>query len=210
MDSQIITFTLAAVILTITPGVDTMLVIRNVLRGNWKDGVTTTIGICSGLFVHAALSALGVSILLMHSATTFHLFKLAGALYLMWLGIQSLLRAKNKLGFQNTFKNPIPTKKITQRQCFWEGYLSNILNPKAIVFYLAFLPQFISSTESALTKSMLLAGIHYVEGIIWLVGLSILLDNTKKFILNSSISRWMDGLCGIMLVSFGARLMTER
>src|SRR5262245_42058822 len=90
IDSQVIAFTAIAAILTITPGADTMLVVRNVLRGGRRDGVITTLGICLGLFVHATLSAVGVSMILMHSATAFHTMKLAGACYLVWLGVQSL------------------------------------------------------------------------------------------------------------------------
>jgi threonine/homoserine/homoserine lactone efflux protein len=103
-----------------------------------------------------------------------------------------------------------PTRRITARQCFLEGLLSNVLNPKAIVFYLAFLPQFIGPTEPALTKSLLLASIHYVEGILWLVTLSIVLDHLRRFMLRSAVRRWLDGLCGIVLVGFGARLAFER
>src|SRR5688572_6154949 len=90
LDTEIIGFTLAVAALTIAPGPDTMLVIRNVLRGGRRDGIVTTFGIGSGLFVHAALSALGVSFLLMQSATAFHFMKFAGAAYLVWLGLQSL------------------------------------------------------------------------------------------------------------------------
>ena len=90
-DSQVIAFALAAAVLTMAPGPDTMLVIRNVLRGGRRDGVRTTLGICSGLFVHATLSACGVSMLLIHSATAFHLLKLAGAGYLVWLGTAQAL-----------------------------------------------------------------------------------------------------------------------
>ena len=89
VDTQVVTFIFVAAALTLTPGADTMLVVRNVLRGGRRDGVVTTVGICSGLFVHAALSALGVSVLLLHSATAFHVVKLVGAGYLVWLGLQS-------------------------------------------------------------------------------------------------------------------------
>jgi len=78
-DTQVLTFTLVAAALTLSPGADTMLVVRNVLRGGRHDGVITTFGICSGLFFHAILSALGVSIILMHSATAFHLVNPVGA-----------------------------------------------------------------------------------------------------------------------------------
>jgi threonine/homoserine/homoserine lactone efflux protein len=93
IDSQIVAFTCIAAVLTLTPGADTMLVVRNVLRGGRHHGMVTTCGICAGLFVHATLSALGVSVILMHSATAFHLVKGAGACYLVWLGVQSLRSA---------------------------------------------------------------------------------------------------------------------
>src|SRR5262245_7245257 len=93
VDSQVIAFTIAAAALTLAPGPDTMLVIRNVLRGGRRDGVVTTLGICSGLFVHATLSALGVSIILTRSAAAFTVVKLLGAIYLAWLGAQSLRKA---------------------------------------------------------------------------------------------------------------------
>jgi len=92
-DAQVIAFAVAAAALTVAPGANDMLVIRNVLRGGRRDGMVTALGVCAGLFVHATLSAVGVSMLLLHSATLFQVVKLAGAGYLVWLGIQSLCRA---------------------------------------------------------------------------------------------------------------------
>ena len=209
MDAQVMAFTWAAAVLTIAPGADTMLVIRNVLRGGRRDGVVTTFGICSGLFVHATLSALGASILLMHSATAFHLVKLAGAGYLMWLGLHSL-RSAVRTPQRSPLEVVEPPRRRAPQQCFLEGFLSNVLNPKAAVFYLAFLPQFIGPTEPVLTKSLLLASIHYVEGLLWLVALSIMLDHLRQFILHATVRRWLDGLCGAVLVGCGARLALER
>ena len=210
VDSQVLAFTLAAAALTMAPGADTMLVVRNVLRGGRRDGIVTTFGICSGLFVHATLSALGVSMLLLHSATALHLVKLAGACYLVWLGLQSLRRVVHMPPSYDSLEAMELPRRRAPQQCFLEGWLSNVLNPKTAVFYLAFLPQFIGPTEPVLTKSLLLAGIHYVEGIVWLVALSILLDHTRRFLLKSVVRRWLDGLCGIVLVGFGARLALER
>jgi RhtB (resistance to homoserine/threonine) family protein len=210
VDSQVIAFTLAAAALTIAPGPDTMLVIRNVLRGGRRDGVVTTFGICSGLFVHAMLSAFGVSMLLMHSATAFHLVKLAGACYLVWLGLQSLRRAVYMPPPPDSLEAMALLPRRAPQHCFLEGWLSNVLNPKTAVFYLAFLPQFIGPTEPVLAKSLLLAGIHYVEGIVWLVVLSFLLDHTRRFLLKSAVRRWLEGLCGAVLVGFGARLALAR
>ena len=160
-----------------------MLVIRNVLRGGRRDGVITTFGICAGLFVHATLSACGVSMLLMHSATAFHLVKLAGAGYLVWVGLQSLRHAVRTPHIPDRQEAVGSPCRRAPQQCLLEGFLSNVLNPKTAVFYLAFLPQFIGPTEPVLTKSLLLASIHYVEGILWLVALSILFDHTRRFIL---------------------------
>jgi RhtB (resistance to homoserine/threonine) family protein len=210
VDAQVIAFTFAAAALTIAPGADTMLVIRNVLRGGRRDGVLTTFGICAGLFVHATLSACGVSMLLLHSATAFHLVKLAGAGYLGWLGLQSLRRAVRTQYAPDRHEAVESPGRSTPQQCLLEGLLSNVLNPKTAVFYLAFLPQFIGPTEPVLTKSLLLAGIHYVEGILWLVALSILCDHTRRFLLKSAVRRWLDGLCGAVLVGFGARLALAR
>src|SRR6266850_4089607 len=93
LGSQTLAFIAVAALLTVAPGPDTMLVLRNVLRGGRRDGVATTLGVCSGCLVHATLSALGVSMILLHSATLFHALKGLGGSYLVWLGLQSLFKA---------------------------------------------------------------------------------------------------------------------
>jgi RhtB (resistance to homoserine/threonine) family protein len=210
IDSQVIAFAVAAALLTIAPGPDTMLVLRNVLRGGRRDGVVTTFGICSGLFAHAALSAFGVSLLLERSATAFSAVKVVGACYLVWLGLQSLLK-----GMRGAYASvPVETvdrlRRSNSRRSFVEGLLSNLLNPKTAVFYLAFLPQFISPSDDVLKKSLLLASIHYCEAVLWLVALSSLFDRMQRFILKSAVRRWLDRVCGAALIGFGARLAFER
>jgi threonine/homoserine/homoserine lactone efflux protein len=168
IDSQVVAFTFVAAALTLTPGADTMLVVRNVLRGGRRDGVITTVGICLGLFMHATLSALGVSVILLHSATAFHLVKWAGACYLVWLGVQSLSSAVRGASHAVDTERCMTTVVVAPQRCFLEGLLSNVLNPKVAVFYLAFLPQCIGPTDAVLPQPLLLAGIHYVEGMLWL------------------------------------------
>jgi RhtB (resistance to homoserine/threonine) family protein len=210
MDSQIVAFTFAAAVLTVTPGQDTMLVVRNVLRGGRGDGVVTTLGICAGLFMHATLSALGVSVILMHSATAFHLVKFAGACYLVWLGARSLSSAMRGGHHPAGPEHRLATDAISPHRCFLEGVLSNVLNPKTAVFYLAFLPQFIGPADPVLQKSLLLAGIHYAEGIVWLVGVSMAVEQTRRLFLQSMVRRWLDGICGTLFIGFGVRLALER
>ena len=209
LDAQVVAFTFVAAALTLTPGADTMLVVRNVLRGGRRDGVITTVGICLGIFMHATLSALGVSVLLLHSATAFHLVKYAGACYLVWLGVQSLYSAVRGASYV-TGTERCMTTVVSPQRCFLEGLLSNVLNPKVAVFYLAFLPQFIGPTDAVLQKSLLLAGIHYVEGMLWLVMVSIVVEHTRRFFMQATVRRWLDGVCGTLFVGFGVRLALER
>src|SRR5262245_63634681 len=143
IDHQIIAFAGIAALLTITPGQDTVLVIRNVMAQGQRAGLLTTFGICCGLFVHATLSAVGLSLILLKSATAFEVVKLLGAAYLIWLGAQSLWQAFH--GSNRVFEKSIPEQRSAKGwPCFVQGFLTNILNPKVVVFYLAFLPQFIS------------------------------------------------------------------
>jgi threonine/homoserine/homoserine lactone efflux protein len=167
IDHQIIAFAGIAALLTITPGQDTVLVIRNVMAQGQRAGLLTTFGICCGLFVHATLSAVGLSLILLKSATAFEVVKLLGAAYLIWLGARSLRQALR--GSNRAFEKSIPKQRSANGwPCFVQGFLTNILNPKVAVFYLAFLPQFIGPGDWVFGKSMLLALIHWVEGILLL------------------------------------------
>lgn len=206
-DAQLVAFFLVAGVLTITPGADTMLVIRNVLRGGRADGLATTFGIVSGLLVHASLSAVGVSMLLANSVAAFQALKLAGAAYLIWLGIRSLRAAAHSGG-------PGPATaaggRASARRSFREGLLTNLLNPKVVVFYIAFLPQFIDAGDAVLAKSLLLAAMHAVQGVLWLGGLSFALARGRRFILRPNVRRTLDAVCGTVLVAFGVRLALAR
>ncbi len=203
------TFLLASLVLTLTPGVDTILVMRNVLRGGRSDGLVTTLGICSGLFVHATLSACGISVLLLQSALLFGLLKTAGALYLIWLGLRSLcdtVRGKSLL--------TLPTERF-RGESHWklslrEGLLSNVLNPKPILFYMAFLPQFIGPSDPVLLKSLGLAGLHFLMGIVWLGLISCFLQQVKTWLGRPAVTRTLNGLCGIVLLFFGIQLGLAR
>jgi RhtB (resistance to homoserine/threonine) family protein len=204
-DPQVLAFTLVAAVMTMTPGADTLLVVRNVLRGGRRDGFVTMFGICSGLYAHALLSALGVSVILMHSATAFTVLKVAGACYLVWLGIQSLRSAGRAAAAPDAGAARIPAL-----QNFREGFLTNLLNPKVIVFYLALLPQFIGPDDAVLQKSLLLAVIHFVEGILWFTVVSILVDRSRQFFMKPRQRQLIDAACGTILVALGFRLAWQQ
>jgi RhtB (resistance to homoserine/threonine) family protein len=207
-DSQVLAFTLLAALMTLSPGADTLLVVRNVLRGGRRDGLATAVGICSGLYVHALLSALGISMILMHSAAAYTALKIAGAAYLAWLGLQSLrsaARERPHAAAGNARPAPVPAWRS-----WHEGFITNVLNPKVIVFYLALLPQFIGAGDPVLAKSLLLTAIHVVEGIVWFAIVSFLVDRSRRYFLRPLLRRWIDGLCGAFLVALGVRLALQR
>jgi threonine/homoserine/homoserine lactone efflux protein len=197
----------AVALLTVTPGVDSLMVVRNTLRGGWRDGVLTSIAICCGLFVHALISAGGISLILMQSAALFGALKLAGAGYLVWLGIQSL-RAAAKGG---ALAMPAAVRRapLPARVPLREGFLSNVLNPKAIVFYMAFLPQFIQPQEAAMLKALFLAGIHFLLANLWQLLLVLLVLKARRWLAATGVRRTLDGITGSVMVALGIRLGIE-
>ncbi|MDZ7853623.1 MAG: LysE family translocator [Halomonas sp.] len=208
-DAQFWPFLVAITLLSMSPGVDTLLVIRNTTRGGWRDGVATSLAICCGLFVHATVSALGISLILLQSAWAFNLLKVAGAAYLVWLGVNSLRSARRGQG--------LPVSGVqAERQpvALWrsvrEGLLSNVLNPKTVVFYMAFLPQFIAHGDPALVKSLWLAGVHFVVANLWQVTIVLMVGSAGRWLASPAFSRWLNGITGAVLVGFGIKLALTR
>lgn len=200
-------FLIAITILTLTPGLDTALVIRNTSRAGMADGCVTSLGICIGLFVHATFSAIGISAILTQSAELFHVMKMVGAGYLIWLGISSL-RSLSKAG-QGIHVGALSHTQLSVKRSLREGFLSNVLNPKTAVFYLAFLPQFINPEYSPLLQSLFMAAIHFVIAMLWQCGLAGALSSAKNLLKNAAFMRWMEGTTGVVLVLLGAKLMTD-
>ncbi|MDR9827911.1 LysE family translocator [Vibrio sp. FNV 38] len=200
-------FLVAITILTLTPGLDTALVIRNTTRGGFHDGALTSFGICLGLFVHASFSALGISVILTQSAELFYAVKTLGAIYLIWLGISSI-RSMKKSGAVAV--DSTVSQSIDVRRSLREGFLSNVLNPKTAVFYLAFLPQFINPDYSPFLQSLLMASIHFGIAMVWQCGLSGMLNSAKSLLKNASFIRWMEGTTGAVLIVLGIKLLIEK
>jgi RhtB (resistance to homoserine/threonine) family protein len=210
MMPQIWTYLIPITLLTLTPGVDTVLIIRNTTRGGWWDGALSSLGICCGLFVHAVVSAVGISVILLQSAWAFQALKLAGAAYLVWLGVVSLRSAARSGAPLQPDRRSRPVYQFSARRSLVEGFLSNVLNPKAVVFYMAFLPQFIDPSGSALKQSLFLAGLHFAIAMVWQCLLASIVDRVKNWIQNPKIRRGMDGLTGSIMLFFGIKLALDR
>ncbi len=209
MENSLWTYLIAISLLTITPGVDTVLVIRNTTRGGWRDGALSSLGICLGLFVHATVSAVGISVILLQSAWAFRALRLAGAAYLVWLGIASLRSAARRSAMEGLSGHRPAKVDFDPQRSLREGLLSNVLNPKAVVFYMAFLPQFIDPAGSAVSQSLFLAGLHFVIAMIWQCLLASAVDQARRWLQSSRVRRTLDGLTGSIMVVFGIKLASS-
>ena len=201
IDSEVLAFTAIAAVLALTPGADTMLVIKNTIRGGQSAGLITTLGILSGILLHALISAVGLSVILAQSAFLFHLIQTAGAVYLIWLGGKVLRSIRTQ-----AVSAIISPGKVRQ-DSYWEGLITNVLNPKVAIFYIAFLPQFISPGDPVLAKSVLLACIHNALSLLWLGGLAMAISSGRRWIEQPPVQFWLSGISGVILIGLGVRLM---
>ena len=200
-------FLIAITILTLTPGLDTALVIRNTTRSGAIQGGITSLGVCLGLFVHATFSAVGISAILLQSAELFMVMKWIGAGYLIWLGIGSL-----KTMCQGGGAIDVAAVSVAEgdwKKSLKEGFLSNVLNPKTAVFYLAFLPQFIHPDYSPFLQSLAMAAIHFAITMVWQCSLAVMINRAKGVLSNTSFVRWLEGATGMVLVGLGFKLLLD-
>jgi len=213
MDSHLWAFVLVATLLAVTPGADTLLVVRNVLTRGRPAGLATIAGIAAGCLVHATLSAVGVALVLVRSAEAFVVLKWCGAIYLFALGAQSLgrwLRLDARVA-ESAGEGPAERPRAARRLRSWlEGLLTNVLNPKVGIFYLAFLPQFIAAGDPALARSLLLAGLHIGIGVVWLSTLVFGVGRIRPLVESRLWRARLEGVSGAVLIGLGIRLAAER
>ncbi|HEY9120387.1 MAG TPA: LysE family translocator [Marinobacter sp.] len=205
-------YLVAISLLTVTPGVDTLLVMRNAGRGGLRDGCVTSAGICSGLFIHASLSALGISMLLVETAWAFAALKWAGACYLIWLGLSSLRQALKRAPGQRAGPGGNDAggmASVSTAVSFREGLLSNVLNPKTALFYMALLPQFIDPAGNTFQQSLFLAAVHFVLAMIWQCALAGVVVRSRRLEVGQGAKRALNALTGGFFVAIGAKLASQ-
>lgn len=165
-----ITFILTALLFVMTPGIDTFFVLNKSIDQGRKSGINATLGISTGVLTHSLLGALGLSFLIAKSAFAFTIIKYVGAVYLIYLG---LLKLKTKSEFSP--KSVIDKKKQKSKSDFWAGFLTNTLNPKVALFFLAFFPQFIKPAQIHNPIPFIILGLTFaVIGIVWYLSLTLL------------------------------------
>lgn len=210
MGNSLFAYLIAISLLTVTPGLDTILVIHNTTRGGVKDGFFSSLGTCTGYFVHATFSAVGISVILLHSAFAFGMLKLVGAGYLIWLGGVSLWSVAKKSKDPDEEEMAAAVEEFRIVRSLREGFLSNVLNPKIIVFYMAFLPQFIDPARPALTQALFFAGIHFVIAMVWQTFVASMVDRARVLLMKKKVRSAMDGVTGTLMVMFGVLLAWDR
>jgi threonine/homoserine/homoserine lactone efflux protein len=202
----LIAFSIAAGLLTVTPGLDTALVLRTAAAEGPKKAAMAAAGVCLGTVVWAAAVGLGLGALLAASKLAYDILKWAGAAYLVWLGAHLLLRPRDRFEIAATAS----ARGVSASGWFGRGVLNNLLNPKAGVFYVSFLPQFVPPTAPAAPFMILLGTLHAAMGAVWFGAIIGATRPISGALQKARVVRWLDRLTGGVFVGFGVRLALER
>jgi threonine/homoserine/homoserine lactone efflux protein len=196
-------FIASGLLLNAMPGPDSLLIVTRSAAQGWRAGSAAALGIGTGTFVHVLGAALGLSAVLATSASAFTVVKLVGAAYLLYLGIR-LLFARGAA----PAPHPTAAPALSLRTVFAQGFLTNVLNPKVALFFLAFVPQFIEPTAPSKALAFIaLGGVFYVNSMLWCHGLAGFAAAAGRRVRPSaSAGRWLNRLVGAVFVSFGLRL----
>lgn len=211
MDLQaVVTFTLLVLLLTIMPGPNGALILKTVPQNGRRAGILNLAGIVSAFSIHGICSILGLSALILKTSQAFFTVKLLGSFYLLYLGVTSIWQAfylkqsSSKIIKSENNKNVIRKNK----RLFLEGFLTNLLNPKASMFYLAVFPQFINLEGNPIFESIVLVGIHSIVVVIWFSFMIIALGKITRALSSMKFKRMVQGAAGSLMLWFGYRLLT--
>ena len=199
-------FLVAGILLNLTPGPDTVYILGRSIAQGREAGVASALGISLGSIFHTCAAALGLSAILATSALAFRTIKLIGGAYLIFLGIKMILDRRRQLSLPSDFR------RLTIVAAFRQGVLTNVLNPKVALFFLAFLPQFIDPASNMKIAAFIALGLTFVTtGTIWCLILarfaSIFSERLRK---NETASQWLNRTAGALFIFLGLRLATAK
>lgn len=196
---NLLAFTFAATLLTLTPGLDTALVLRTATVEGKRQALQATLGINAGCLLWGAAVAFGLGALVAVSEVAFNLLKYCGAAYLAWLGVNMLLRPRRAFASAEADGKPAGN-------WFIKGMLGNVLNPKVGIFYVSFLPQFIPQGQPMILWTFGLVSIHVLIGALWSLALISATRPLSGFLRRERVIQWMDRTTGMIFVLFAVRL----
>jgi threonine/homoserine/homoserine lactone efflux protein len=202
VDPSLAAFVPVAALLIVVPGPDVLLVVRNAVRER-AAGLATAAGILGGTLVHGAAATVGLSALVAASATAFTVVKVLGAGYLVLLGIQALWASRRRPGAPGV---DAPAAPLRVGRAARQGFLTNVLNPKVAVFFVAFLPQFVPVGGSVAASTALLAGLFAAMTAVYLPLLVVLTGRAAALLARPVARRLLDRVAGVVFIGFGVRL----
>jgi RhtB (resistance to homoserine/threonine) family protein len=199
-------FLAAGILLNLTPGPDTLYILGRSAAQGREAGVASALGISLGSVFHTCAAALGLSAILATSAFAFVAIKLVGGAYLVFLGIKMILDRRRKLILPSNFR------RRTAIAAFRQGVLTNVLNPKVALFFLAFLPQFIDPASNMKIAAFIALGLTFVTtGTIWCLVLAWFASSfSERWRNNESIAQWLNRTAGAVFIFLGLRLATAK
>lgn len=202
MDS-LLTFSLAAVLLTLTPGLDTALILRTATTEGKNQAIQAALGINTGCLLWGVAIAFGLGSVVAVSELAYDILKYCGAAYLGWLGVCMLVRPRKQLIVADASNK-------TASNWFLKGVLGNALNPKVGIFYVSFLPQFIPQGHSPVIWTFGLVTIHITMGIVWSLMLIGATRPLASLLRKEKVIRWLDRTTGLVFLLFAVRLAISR
>lgn len=199
-------FIISGLLLNLMPGPDSLLIMTRSATQGWRAGVAATLGIGAGTMVHVTAAAVGLSAILATSATAFMLVKYVGAAYILYMAV-ALLLSKRKEATAAASIAPLPYRRI-----FFQGFLTNVLNPKVAIFFLAFVPQFIDTAAPNKALAFVVLGcIFNINGMLWSVSLALFTGMASaRLKVSPVVSLWLNRATGGLFVWLGIKLALSK
>jgi threonine/homoserine/homoserine lactone efflux protein len=195
-------FAVAALMLNLTPGNDMLYVAARSASQGTKAGIVSSLGIMFGCMVHIIAAVIGLSAIIAGSAVAFNIVKYLGAAYLIYIGVRSILNKKKSLGLKKNIK------RLSYRTIFFQGFATNVLNPKVALFFLAFLPQFINIETGNTALQILFLGTWFdVGGTLVNILVAVLFGRISMWLSQSPrFVQWQERITGAMLIGLGIKV----
>ncbi|WP_078431518.1 LysE family translocator [Metabacillus halosaccharovorans] len=203
--NDFLTFLVLTLFVVMSPGVDTALITKRTIADGRKNGYKMALGITSGSLVHTFAAAFGLSAILLQSSLAFDIVKYIGAIYLLYLGISSLIKRQNDHDLQVA-----PGSTLKRKSAFHQGFLSNVLNPKVAMFFITFLPQFVNAGSDVTVQFITMGVVYTLLSITWFFLYVFFINYLREWLLTEKVQKIMDKATGLVLIGFGLKLAFEK